>query len=356
MSNINDIPARMKAAVLRKPFDIVIEERPVPEIGPDEVLVKVMAVGVCGSDVHYYEKGRIGRYVVEKPIILGHECAGIAVAVGENVTRIKPGDRVAVEPGVTCGKCEFCKQGRYNLCPDVEFQATPPYDGAFVQYIRHRQDFVYPIPDHVSFEEAALLEPFSVGIHAATRANIKPGSTVAVMGLGPVGLMAIVAARAFGANNIIAVDLEEIRLEAARNIGADFVINAREKDPLKEILNYTGGKGVDVAIEAAGHPNTLQNGLASLRQGGKLLIIGLPAQDNIPLNIPEIADKEIDIYGVFRYANTYEKGIDILSSGIVDVKPLVTGRYNLEQTAQALEDARVNKAKHVKIMVYPNGM
>ena len=356
MSNINDIPARMKAAVLRKPFDIVIEERPVPEIGPDEVLVKVMAVGVCGSDVHYYENGRIGRYVVEKPIILGHECAGIVAAVGDNVTRVKPGDRVAVEPGVTCGKCEYCKQGRYNLCPDVEFLATPPYDGAFVQYFKHRQDFVFPIPDHLSFEEASLIEPFSVGIHALNRANVKPGASVAVMGLGPVGLMAVVAAKAFGVNNIIAVDLEDIRLKAAKNLGANLLINARENEPLKEIMSYTGGRGVDVAIEAAGHPTTLQNGLASLCRGGKLVIVGLPAQDNIPLNVPEIADKEIDIYGIFRYANTYPRGIDILSSGIADVKPLITGRYSLEQTAQALEEARVNKAKHVKIMVYPNGM
>ncbi len=351
-----DLPDSMKAAVLKSPFEIVIEDRPIPKVGPDEVLIKVMAVGVCGSDVHYYESGRIGRYVVERPIILGHECAGIVAAVGDNVTRFKVGDRVAVEPGVTCGTCEYCKQGRYNLCPDVEFLATPPYDGAFVQYFKHRQDFVFHIPEHLTFEEAALIEPFSVGIHAAARANIGPGEKVAVFGLGPVGLMAVVAARAFGASEVVAVDLEEIRLEAAKKLGASLTINARGQDALKEILNFTDGKGVDVAIEAAGHPKTLQDALACLRRGGKMLMVGLPAQDSIPFNVPEIVDKEVDIYGVFRYANTYPKGIEILSSGIADVKSLVTGKFTLEQTAQALEEARVNKSKHIKIMVYPNGM
>ncbi|NLW01316.1 MAG: NAD(P)-dependent alcohol dehydrogenase [Clostridiales bacterium] len=349
-----DLPDVMKAAVLKKPMEVEIEYRPVPVPGPDEVLVKVMAVGVCGSDVHYYESGRIGSFVVENPMILGHECSGIIAAVGENVTRFKVGDRVAVEPGVTCGKCEYCKAGRYNLCPDVVFQATPPYDGAFVQYFTHRQDFVYPIPDHLTFEEAALIEPFSVGLHAANRADIKPGSTVAIFGLGPVGLMAVVAARAFGASTVIATDLEEIRLNAAKSVGASLVFNAREHDVVKEIMDYTNGRGVDVAIEAAGHPATLQNALASLCRGGKLMIVGLPAQDNIPLNIPAIADKELDIYGIFRYANTYPRAIEILASGIADTKALVTGRYSLDEAVRALEEARTNKANNIKIMVYPN--
>ena len=354
MSKKFDIPDVMKAAVLKKPMEVEIEYRPVPVPGPGEVLIKVMAVGVCGSDVHYYKSGRIGSFVVEKPIILGHECSGIIVAVGENVTRFKVGDRVAVEPGVTCGKCKYCKTGRYNLCPDVVFQATPPYDGAFVQYFTHRQDFVYPIPDHLTFEEAALIEPFSVGLHAASRADIKPGATVAIFGLGPVGLMAVVAARAFGASNVIATDLEDVRLNAAKSVGASLVFNAKRHDVVKEIMDYTNGYGVDVAIEAAGHPTTLQNALASLCRGGKLMIVGLPAQDNIPLNIPSIADKELYIYGIFRYANTYQRAIDILASGIADTSALITGKYSLDETARALEEARSNKANNIKIMVYPN--
>jgi L-iditol 2-dehydrogenase len=349
-----EIPTMMKAAVMPKPGEINIEERPVPQLQPDEVLIKVMAVGVCGSDVHYYENGRIGRYVVEKPIILGHECAGIINAVGPAVTRFQPGDRVAVEPGVTCGRCDACKSGRYNLCPDVQFLATPPVDGAFVQYMAMREDFVFPIPDHLSFEEAALNEPFSVGIHAARRSRLQPGSTLAIMGMGPVGLMAVAAAKSFGASRIISTDLEPIRLVAAKRMGATDTINIREEDPVEAIKRLTGGQGVDTAWETAGNPKALQSALYSLRRGGKLAIVGLPAQDEIPLNVPFMADNEIDIYGIFRYANTYPAGISFLSSGQIDAKSLITDRYPLVQTRDAMERAIHNKNGSLKIMVYPN--
>lgn len=207
------VPQNMKAAVMHNTREIKIETLPVPDINHDEVLIKVMAVGICGSDLHYYTNGRIGNYVVEKPFILGHECAGEIAAVGSSVDQFKVGDRVAVEPGVTCGRCEACKEGRYNLCPDVQFLATPPVDGAFVQYIKMRQDFVFLIPDSLSYEEAALIEPFSVGIHAAARTKLQPGSTIAIMGMGPVGLMAVAAAKAFGAGTIIVTDLEPLRLD-----------------------------------------------------------------------------------------------------------------------------------------------
>lgn len=210
------VPQNMKAAVMHNTREIKIETLPVPDINHDEVLIKVMAVGICGSDLHYYTNGRIGNYVVEKPFILGHECAGEIAAVGSSVDQFKVGDRVAVEPGVTCGRCEACKEGRYNLCPDVQFLATPPVDGAFVQYIKMRQDFVFSIPDSLSYEDAALIEPFSVGIHAAARTKLQPGSTVAIMGMGPVGLMAVAAAKAYGAGTIIVTDLEPLRLDAAK--------------------------------------------------------------------------------------------------------------------------------------------
>lgn len=353
MANSN-LPATMKAAIMTKPLEIIIEELPVPQVGIDEVLVKVMAVGICGSDIHYYEHGKIGRYVVEKPIILGHECAGVVASVGGSVTRFKVGDRVAVEPGVVCGRCDACKQGRYNLCKDVQFLATPPVDGAFVQYIALREDNLFPIPDHLSFEEAALNEPFSVGIHAAKRTQLAPGSSIAILGMGPVGLMAVVAARAFGAKEIIVTDLEPIRLEAAKKLGATHVINVREQNATEEINRLTGGIGVDVAWETAGSPHALQTALQSLRRGGKLAIVGLPAQEEIPLNVPSIADNEFDIYGVFRYANTYPSGIAILASGLADIQSLITDRYPLSQTQEAMERARTNKSGSLKVIVYPN--
>ncbi len=350
----NTLPTKMKAAVMHSTRNITIETLPVPTIDHDEVLIKVMAVGICGSDLHYYTHGRIGKYVVEKPFILGHECAGEIVAIGSSVHEFKVGDRVAVEPGVTCGHCEACKEGRYNLCPDVQFLATPPVDGAFVQYIKMRKDFVFSIPDSLSYEEAAMVEPFSVGIHAAMRTKLQPGSTVAIMGMGPVGLMAIVAAKAFGAATIIVTDLEPLRLEAAKQLGATHVINVKEQNPYDEILSITNGKGVDVAWETAGNPSALQAALSSVRRGGKLAIVGLPAQNEIPLNVPFISDNEIDIYGIFRYANTYPKGINFLASGIADIKKLVTDKYSLEHTKEAMERALNYKNECVKIIVYPN--
>ncbi|MFC3882142.1 NAD(P)-dependent alcohol dehydrogenase [Bacillus songklensis] len=351
-----EAPAVMKAAVMNEPFDIEIKELPVPKATGDEVLVKVMAVGVCGSDIHYYEHGKIGRYVVEKPIILGHECAGIVAEIGDSVTKFKVGDRVAIEPGITCGRCEYCKEGRYNLCPDVQFLATPPVDGAFVQYIKHREDFLFPIPDELTFEEAALNEPFSVGIHAAKRTKLQPGSTIAIMGMGPVGLTAIAAAKAFGASTIIVTDLEENRLEAAKRLGATHTINVLKSDPVEEIKKLTNGKGVDVAFETAGNPKALQSALASLKRGGKMAIVGLPPQSEIALNVPFIADNEVDIYGVFRYANTYPQGIQFLASKQSDLQSLITDRFSLEQTKEAMERARTNKQESLKVVVYPNGI
>lgn len=349
------LPDTMLTAVLHKPLDVQLETKPLPEIGPADVLIKVMAVGVCGSDVHYYEHGRIGRYVVERPLILGHECSGIVVAAGSQVKKLKVDDRVAIEPGVTCGRCEACKEGRYNLCPEVEFMATPPVNGAFAQYIAHREDFVYPIPDHMSYEAAALIEPFSVGIHAASRAGLRPGASIAIMGMGPVGLMAVVAAKAFGAGTIIAADMAENRLEAARKLGATHTVQAAQADPVKAVFEYTGGKGADVAFETAGSPKALQAAVLSLKRGGALSIVGLPQQEGISLPVPFIVDNEIDLYGIFRYANTYEAGIRFLSSGIADVDALVTDRYPLEQAGEAMERARTNKQGSIKVMVYPNG-
>lgn len=348
------IPHKMKAAVLHAVHDVRMEEVPVPEPGPGEVLIQVMAVGVCGSDVHYYQHGRIGPYIVRKPLILGHECSGIVVARGEGANRFNIGDRVAVEPGVTCGKCEYCKRGRYNLCPDVQFLATPPVDGAFVQYIRHREDFVYPIPAHVSFEEAALIEPFSVGIHALNRAGFKPGQSVAIVGLGPVGLMAVAAAKAYGAGRIVGCELEPVRLAAAEKLGATDTVEAGRDGVAEDIRRLTGG-GADVVIETAGHPVALQTALQSVRRGGKLSIVGLPPEPMAKFDVPFICDNEIDIYGIFRYANTYPTGVRFMSSGLPGIRELVTDRFELADTKRALDRAMLDKKECLKAVVYPNG-
>jgi L-iditol 2-dehydrogenase len=349
------IPQKMNISLLNKPFDMELKEVDVPEIGPHDVLVKVMAVGVCGSDVHYYEHGRVGEFVVEKPLILGHECAGIVADVGSAVTKFKVGDRVAIEPGVTCGECEYCKAGQYNLCPQVEFLATPPIDGAFSQYISHPEGFLFHIPDSMTYEQATLNEPFSVGIQACKRANVQPGSTVVIMGMGPVGLMAVVAAKAFGATNIIVSDLEQIRLDEALKLGATHAIDIKKEDVNERIKEITNGDGVNYAIETAGNTTALKNALGSLKNGGTLAIVGLPQQETNDLNIPFIANHEINIVGIFRYANTYQMGVEMLNSTAADLDSMFTDEYNLEEAQQAMEQARTNKSGSLKVMVYPNG-
>lgn len=350
------IPPVMKAAVMHRPFDVRLEERPTPRPRADEVLIKVMVVGVCGSDVHYYEHGKIGRYVVEKPLLLGHECSGEVVAVGGKASRFAPGDRVAVEPGIACGRCASCKSGRYNLCPDVRFLATPPIDGAFAQYIAVREDFAFPIPDELTFERAAMNEPFSVGLHAVRRAGLKKGDTVSIMGMGPVGLLAVVAARACGAKKIIVSDVEPLRLEAALKLGATYAVHAGRENVVEAIRRFTDGEGVKVAIETAGNPNALQSALLGVKRGGTMAIVGLPPQGQAALDISYIVDNEIDILGVFRYANTYPLGLDLLNDKEIDIEALFTDSYSLEEAQAALERARTNKSGSLKVLVYPNGI
>jgi L-iditol 2-dehydrogenase len=344
---------KMKAALLMKPGLIEIVEREIPVPTEDEVLIRIKAVGLCGSDIHYYEHGKIGPYVVEKPIILGHEAAGDIVAVGSNVKNLKIGQRAAIEPGVTCGRCEQCKAGRYNLCPSVEFLATPPFNGAFCEYIAIRSDFVFPIPDNMSYEEAALVEPLSVGIHAVRRGKLVPGETVAIFGMGPIGLLAAVAAKSYGAKRIIGVDLESFRLDKALQMGATDVINIRDEDSNEVIKKLTHGRGADLAIETAGNGKALQSALSSVRRGGRVVIVGLPPQSETPLNVPHIVDNEIDIMGVFRYRNTYPAGIDILSSGEIKLEPIITDKMKLEEVHLAFEKAIHEKHNTIKIVIYP---
>ncbi|MBC7319566.1 NAD(P)-dependent alcohol dehydrogenase, partial [bacterium] len=242
----------MKVAVLERIKKISIEERDIPKPKDDEVLVRIKSVGVCGSDIHYYNEGRIGSFVVEKPLVLGHECAGEIVEVGSKVKTLKVGDRVALEPGIPCRKCIYCKTGRYNLCPDVVFMATPPVDGAFAEYISHPEDFTFKLPDNVSFDEGALIEPLSVGIYSAERAEIRPGNTVLIFGAGPIGLVTLQAVKAYGAEQVVVVDINDFRLSKAKQLGADLVINSK----IERIDDYIKDR-VDVVFEASGNSSVI---------------------------------------------------------------------------------------------------
>lgn len=328
---------KIKAAVLHKTKDVRIDLIDMPEITGDyQVLVKIKVVGVCGSDIHYYKYGRIGSYIVKKPMILGHESAGEVIKIGKKVKKIKAGDRVALEPGVPCGKCEYCRKGRYNLCSDVRFMATPPIDGALVEYVVHPAEYVYKLPDNLSFAEGALIEPLAVGMHAVRMAGVESGDKIAILGSGPIGLVTMQGARAKGATETIAVDINDFRLELAKRLGATHLINAKEGDVCQRIKEITDGEGVDIVFETAGTAITTQQTVEVVKKGGTIVLIGLGTQDTIPLNTMKLIWNEIKVQCVQRYANVYNKAISLVAKGRIDLKSLITGEFSLEQVEEGL--------------------
>lgn len=343
----------MKAAFLKKPGKIEIEELEKPVPGPGEVLVRVCSVGVCGSDVHYYRHGRIGSYVVQKPLVLGHECSGEVVEAGPGVKGLSVGTRVTIEPGIPCRKCWHCKTGRYNLCPDVSFMATPPVNGAFAEYVTVPEDFAFRLPENVSFDEGALIEPLAVGLYSMERARVRPGEGVVVLGAGPIGLVTLQGAKAHGAHPVIVTDKSSYRLSIARKLGADMVVSALEDDHVRRILECLGGEA-DVVVEAAGAVATIQQTWTLVRRGGRVVFIGLPSQDVVGFNFAELSRKELDILGVFRYANAYPRAIQLVERGIIHLKPLMTHHFSLLEARDALELADLQKDEAIKVMVHPS--
>jgi L-iditol 2-dehydrogenase len=348
------VPDSSKTAVLTNKLKVEIENQIPREIGEEEVLVKVMAVGICGSDIHFYENGRIGRKEVTYPFVLGHESAGIVVEVGEKVTNFKKGDRVAVEPGVSCMKCEYCKKGRYNICPNVQFLSSPPTNGTFTQYLVHPEHFLHRIPDHVTFEEAALVEPLSVGIQACKNSELKRGDDVLITGLGPIGLMTVIAAKEFGAKKIIVSDIEPLRLVLSKKLGATHFINPKEEKLTSRIAEITDGIGVDISIDTSGQPFVINEVIHTIKRGGKLVPIGFPVTENVPLDITQMIMKEIFLITVYRFANTYPLGIEIMASKKYNCNLLITDHFSLDEADLALEKARTTKQTSIKVMVYPN--
>jgi L-iditol 2-dehydrogenase len=329
----------MRTAVLVEPRQFELRDRPRPSPGPDEVLVAVRDVGICGSDVHYYEHGRIGDYVVENPLVLGHESAGEVVEIGENVTTLEAGDRVALEPGVPCRRCPHCKSGDYHLCADVRFMATPPHDGAFTEYVAWPADYAYELPDSVSTTAGALCEPLSVGIHACRRGDVGTGDTVLVAGAGPIGLLVMEAARAAGATDVIVTDVVDEKLAFARERGADLVVNVAEADLGAAVEGYTNGVGADVVVEASGAISSIQTTIDVVRRGGTVVLVGLASEATVPFDVLDIIDNELDVLGSFRYKNTYPAAIDLLADGVVDVEGIVGFESSLEEIDDAFQRA-----------------
>ena len=337
-----------RAAVLHGVDDLRLDERPIPTAAADEVLIAIGAVGICGSDVHYLKHGRIGPFVVEAPMVLGHESGGTVVEVGASVTSLKEGDRVAIEPGIPCRRCTFCKTGRYNLCAGVRFLATPPIDGSMAGYIVHAADFCYRLPDAVGLEEAAMLEPLSVGIHACRRGGVGVGSKVLVTGAGPIGLTSLLAARAAGADYVAVTDPVEGRLAHASRVGANATANPGSGDAVQELAQEAGG--FDVSIDCSGAESAVSDAISATRSGGKVVLVGLGA-DRLTLPIVESATREVDLLGVFRYANTYPTALSMVASGRADVAALITDRYPLTEVQEAFDMAGAASGETIKVMV-----
>jgi len=312
------------AAVMPELGRIEIQDVGEPTPGPRDAVVQLEAVGVCGSDTAYYTVGRIGDYIVDAPIILGHECAGKVVAVGAEVTQVQVGDRVAIEPGKPCRDCAECMAGRYHLCPDLVFFATPPYDGSLVQRMAIDERQLFRIPDTMSYEEGALCEPLSVGIWACKRAGLQPGDRVLVTGAGPVGLLAAQVARAFGAASVTVADIADFRLEMAQELGFE-----------TEHAGESTSRDFDVLLECSGAPNALADGLWRLGTNGRAAMVGMPKQD-VTLALSRLNVNELTIGLVNRYAHTWPIAIELVASGRVDVASLVTHRFPLDETADAL--------------------
>jgi len=338
-----------QASVLHGVGDLRIDERPVPSPAPGEVLIAMGSVGICGSDVHYLEHGRIGSFVVEAPMILGHESSGIVEALGDGVTSLSPGDRIALEPGVPCRRCAACKSGRYNLCAGVRFFATPPVDGSMATYVTHPADFCYMLPDHVSLDEGAMMEPLSVGIHACRRGGVSMGDRVLVMGAGPIGLVTVLAARAAGASVIALSDPRAERLDLAREVGADLVTSATGPALVPELVDRAGGM-FDVSVDCSGVEAAVRVAMSATRSGGKVVLVGL-GPDEMTLPIVESATREVDLLGIFRYSNAYPVALELIASGRVDVKPIVTHRFSMTRVSEAFDVARTGRDGAVKVMV-----
>lgn len=341
----------MKVAVMNGIGKMGYVEREVPQPADNEVLVKLEYVGICGSDMHYYETGRIGDYVVKPPFVLGHEPGGVVVEVGKDVKHLKIGDRVALEPGKTCGHCEYCKEGKYNLCPDVVFFATPPVDGVFQEYVAHEAALCFKLPDNVDTMGGALIEPLAVGFHAANQGGAHAGQTAVVFGAGCIGLVSMMALKAEGVSKVYVVDIMQKRLDKALELGATGVINSMDKNVQDEISRLTEGKGVDLVIETAGMEITTRQAIHIAKKGSTIVLVGYSKTGEMTLPLSLALDKELTFKTVFRYRHIYPMAIEAVASGKVNLKGIVSNVFSFDDIQNAMDKSVSDKANIVKSVV-----
>lgn len=329
----------MKAAVMTDIEEFEFRERPEPSVADDEVLVRISHVGICGSDMHFFHEGRLGDFVVEGPYVPGHESAGEVAAVGADVTDLSEGDRVTIEPGLPCRRCEFCKRGEYHLCGDVTFLSAPPIDGTFQESVAWPADFVYELPESVSLRDGALCEPLSVAIHAVRQAGIELGDSVLVTGAGPIGMLSVAAAYAAGAGDVYVSDIVPTKLDRATDRGAAGTIDVNDRDLATATAEFTDGRGVDAVVEASGAASVYGDVIEAVRRGGTITCVGISSETAIPFDFTTVTNRELTINGSFRYENTFPEAIDLLQHDSVDVAGIVDDEYKFEELPAAFEAA-----------------
>jgi D-xylulose reductase len=329
----------MQALVLERKGELSIREIDLPtELGPHDVKIRIHTVGICGSDVHYYEYGAIGPFVVKEPMVLGHEAAGTVVEVGHAVKNLKPGDRVCMEPGIPDPNSRASRLGIYNLDPAVRFWATPPIHGCLVPYVIHPAAYTFKLPENVSFAEGAMVEPLAVGMHAAVKAKIKPGDLAVVMGAGPIGIVTALAGIAGGCSQVVLTDVQQPKLDLAAALGPIRPVNVA-KENLRSVLDdLSDGWGADVVFEASGAPPAIQATAEALCPGGRIVLIGLPIRP-VSLDLVAFSAKEASIETVFRYAHVYPRALALMGSGKIDVKPLISRTFEFRDSIEAFDFA-----------------
>ena len=341
----------MKALFLEQKLQLSIRQGEAPaELKPDEVRVAVKNVGVCGSDVHYYTHGKIGPFVVDQPMILGHEVSGQVVAIGSQVTHLTVGDRVCMEPGIPNLNSRCSKLGLYNLDPDVRFWATPPHHGCMIEQVNHPAAFTYKLPEQVSYAEGAMVEPLATGVQATVKAQIKPGDTALVVGAGTIGILTALAALAAGCQKVYVCDLSQAKLDIASQYAGIETINVKDSSVEAYINEATHGWGVDVVFEASGAAKAFEPIINYLRPNGCLVLVGMPLAP-VAIDVVAIQAKEIRIESVFRYANVFERALDLMASGKIDVKPLISHVYDFDDSILAYERAASAQPSDIKLQI-----
>ncbi|KAL7273875.1 hypothetical protein RUND412_003236 [Rhizina undulata] len=339
---------------------IYLADSPIPTVGKDECLIHVRANGICGSDLHFWRTGEIGNLVVNSDYILGHEGAGVVVKIGENVKSFSVGDRVAIEPGVPCGECEHCSSGGdYNLCPEVVFTGAPPHNGSIRRYHNHTAKYLHRIPNSLSFSEGALLEPLSVVLHAAERSPFIIGEPALIVGAGPIGLISLAVAKASGAWPIMIIDIDEKRLEFAKNFvnGNVMVLNSASYDATEkvvdELLIYFSKNGAGrpkTVFECTGTEAGIRTAALAAKRGSEVMVVGVGRRE-ISIPFMELSMAEVDLKFINRYHHQWPQAIRVLQSRYMDLKPLITHTFPLEKAVEALELVGNRGAGSIKVNI-----